>query len=186
MDALLRFSAAIDRLNRALGRGVAWLTLAMVLVGATNALVRYVGSWFQASWTSNALLELQWYLFSLVFLLGAPYALRAGAHVRVDVLYARLSQRGQAWIDLVGGLLLLIPFCVFAIWVSYGFVADSWATREASNNVGGLARYPLKSMLPVAFLLIALQGASEVVKRLAIVRGRAPHEVGLDEPEATA
>jgi TRAP-type mannitol/chloroaromatic compound transport system permease small subunit len=102
------------------------------------------------------------------------------------VLYARLSRRGQAWIDLLGGVLLLLPFCVFAIWVSWGFVADSWADHERSNNVGGLVRYPLKTVVPLAFLLIALQGASEVVKRLAVVLGHDPDEVGVDEPREAA
>ena len=180
----LRLSSAIDRWNRRLAGVVAWLTLAMVLVGAYNAVARYLERDLGLQLSSNAYLELQWYLFSLVFLLGAPYALRADAHVRVDVLYGGHSQRGKAWVDLVGGVLLLIPFCCFAIWISWDFVLDSWRIREQSSDPGGLPRWPLKIVVPVAFGLVALQGVSEVIKRIAILRGRSVEEVGLTEPKA--
>ena len=181
MRALLAFSFAVDRHNRRVARAVAWLLLVMVLVGAFNAVARWGERDLGLALSSNALLELQWYLFSLVFLLGAPYALRRSDHVRVDVLYGGLPARGRHWIDLLGGLLLLLPFCLFAVVVSLEFVADSWAEREMSSDPGGLPRWPLKAVVPVAFLLILLQGVSEVLKRLALLRGATPEEVGLDE-----
>ena len=182
MRKLIALSLWIDRLDRRLARGVAWLLLVMVLVGAFNAVARYCERDLGLQLSSNAMLELQWYLFSLVFLLGAPHALRAGAHVRVDVLYGGLPARGRHWIDLCGTLLFLIPFCAFGIWASVAFVADSWAEWERSNDPGGLPRWPLKTVVPIAFALILLQGLSEAIKRLALLRGATAAEVGLDEP----
>jgi TRAP-type mannitol/chloroaromatic compound transport system permease small subunit len=185
MHRLLAFAHWTDRLNRRLARGVAWLLLVMVLVGAYNAVARWCERDLGLALSSNALLELQWYLFSLVFLLGAPYALRRGDHVRVDVLYGGLPQRGRWCIDLCGGLLFLIPFCAFSIWISIDFVADSIADNERSNDPGGLLRWPLKLVVPFAFLLLLLQGVAEVVKRLALLRGASPADVHLDEPPDT-
>lgn len=197
MEALTRISLSIDRFNRAIGRATAWLTLVMVLVGAYNAVARYLDPYRAAlaklvpfleewlledSFSSNAYLETQWYLFSLVFLFGAPYALRAGAHVRVDVLYGNVSERTKAWIDLIGGVIFLVPFCAFAIWASQEFVLDSWDVQEVSPDPGGLSRWPLKMMVPVAFFLLALQGISEVLKRILFLRGMSPEDIGLDEP----
>lgn len=182
MRLLLRASRAIDALNRTVGRGVAWLTLAMVLVGAFNAVARYFDRAVGGGLSSNAYVELQWYLFSLVFLLGAPYALRADAHVRVDVLYGRLGARGRAWIDLVGGVLLLVPFCVFALVASWPGVRDSWAVRETSPDPGGLARWPIKAAVLLAFALLLLQGLSEIAKRVAFLRGVPAERIGLTEP----
>lgn len=182
MRLLLRASRGIDALNRTVGRAVAWLTFAMVLLGAYNAVARYFDRAVGGGLSSNAYVELQWYLFSLVFLLGAPYALRADAHVRVDVLYGRLGPRGKAWIDLVGGLLFLIPFCVFALVVSWPTVRDSWAVREVSPDPGGLARYPIKAAVLVAFALILLQGVSETVKRAGRLMGIPEEELGIEEP----
>ena len=181
MATLLRLALGIDRTNRAMARAVAWLLVLMVLVGAYNALARYIEHDVDLRLSSNALLELQWYLFSLVFLLGAPYALRRSDHVRVDVLYSGLPARGRHWIDLLGGVLLLIPFCVFAVWISFDFVADSWSEREMSNDPGGLPRWPLKAIVPLAFLLLLLQGLSEIIKRFAVLRGTPPRQAGLEE-----
>ena len=180
MRRLIAFSLWTDRCNRRLARGVAWLLLVMVSVGAYNSIAREVAR-YGLQLSSNALLELQWYLFSLVFLLGAPYALRRGDHVRVDVIYGGLPARGRHWIDLIGGLLFLIPFCAFAIWVSLDFVIDSWVESEMSNDPGGLPRWPLKPIVPLAFALLLLQGVSETIKRVALLRGATPAEVGLDE-----
>lgn len=182
MEALTRISLSIDRFNRAIGRATAWLTLLMVLVGAYNAIARYLERDLGVSLSSNAYLETQWYLFSVVFLLGAPYALRCGAHVRVDVLYGNVSDRTRAWIDLVGGIVFLVPFCAFAIWSCQEFVLDSWSVRELSPDPGGLPRWPLKMMVPFAFLLLAMQGVSEVLKRILFLRGKLPEDIGLDEP----
>lgn len=163
---------------------MAWATLAMVLIGAFNAIARYLERDVGLQLSSNAYTELQWYLFSLVFLLGAPFALRANRHVRVDVLYGSHDLRTRAWIDLLGGILFLIPFCIAAIWFSIDFAHQSWRVREVSNDPGGLARYPLKMVIPIAFGLLALQGFSEVIKRAAILRGASSEEVGLEEPSA--
>lgn len=182
MAGLLRLAAAIDRLNRRIGRVMGWATLAMVLLGAFNAVARYTDRYVQLGLSSNAWIELQWYLFSLVFLLGAPWALRANAHVRVDVLYGRLSERARVWIDLVGGVVFLLPFCIFAVIASWPGVRDSFAVLEQSPDPDGLPRYPIKAVVLVAFFLIALQGLSEIVKRIAWLRGAGAEEIGLVEP----
>lgn len=181
MQNWLQLSRAIDRLNGAIGRFVGWLTLAMVLIGAYNAVVRYLGGYLGRNLSSNAYLELQWYLFSLVFLLGASYTFRQGAHVRVDLLYGRLAERGRAWIDLVGTLALMMPFTLFALWLSWPSVRNSWAVREVSPDPGGLARYPIKSMILLAFVLLALQGISQVIRQVAVLRGARRPRAGGEE-----
>ncbi|MEM7307113.1 MAG: TRAP transporter small permease subunit [Planctomycetota bacterium] len=174
MRGLLSASRAIDRLNDRLGRLVAWLALAMILVGAFNAVARYLGRFTGRDLSSNTYVELQWYLFSLVFLLGAAYTLRRDQHVRVDVLYGRLSRRTKAWIDLVGTVVFLLPFCVFVLWVAWPYVMNSVEVREGSPDPEGLPRYPIKAAILVSFVLLLLQGVSEAIKRLAIVRGEEP------------
>lgn len=171
MPALQRIHRTIDGLTERVGRAVSWLVLGMVLVGAFNALARYSGRFVGVNLSSNGWLELQWYLFSTVFLLGAADALRRNAHVRVDVLYGQLSKRNQAWIDLVGGLVFLIPFCVFAIWVSMPSVRASWAVLEGSPDPGGLPRFPLKTLIVVSFGMLVAQGVSQVLKAAERIRG---------------
>lgn len=170
--AVPRWTRLVDRVNERLGRAVAWLTLGMVLIGAFNAVARYLGRYTGWSLSSNAWLELQWYLFSLVFLLAAPWTLQRDAHVRVDVLYSRVPQRVRDWIDFLGSLLFLVPFCIFALLVSWPSVRNSWQVLETSPDPGGLARYPIKSFILVAFFLLLLQGLSEAGKRLAALRAR--------------
>ncbi|MCZ6597722.1 MAG: TRAP transporter small permease subunit [Planctomycetota bacterium] len=182
MQGLLGISRAIDRLNGWLGRLVAWLSLAMVLVTAFNAVARYLGRFLGRDLSSNTYIELQWYLFSLIFLLGAAYTLRRDEHVRVDVLYSALSRKSRAWIDLIGSLAFLLPFCLLVLWVSWPYVANSWALREGSPDPGGLARYPIKTAIPVCFVLLFLQGVSEAIKRVAILRGLSDKELD-DEGE---
>lgn len=167
----LRLSAAIDRLNELVGQAMLWLMGLMILLGAFNAVARYVGRFFGANLSFTAAIELQWYMFSLVFLLGAAYALRHDAHVRVDVLYGQLGPRPRAWIDVLGTILMLIPFSVFMLVVSYPSVLSSWRVREVSPDPGGLPRYPIKSVVLVAFVLLLLQGLSELIKQIAILRG---------------
>lgn len=162
---------AVDSLSEWTGGAVRWLVGVMVLVGAFNAVARYTSRWTGANLSSNAYIEAQWYLFSLVFLLGASYALRHDAHVRVDVLYGRLSERGKAWIDLAGTVLFLIPFSVFMLVVSAPSVAASWRVREGSPDPGGLPRYPIKAVILLAFALLILQGLAEVAKRVRVLRG---------------
>lgn len=174
MSRLLRFATLVDRLNGWIGRVASWLALVMVLVGAYNAIVRYLGRFAGWNLSSNLYLELQWYLFSVLFLAAAAWALREDAHVRVDVVYSRLSPRARAAVDVVGHLLLLLPFCVFALWASWPSVRASWAIHEGSPDPGGLARYPLKTLILVSFGLLALQGVAECIKDVARWRGLLP------------
>lgn len=168
----LKISRAIDRLNRLVGRVLYWLGLLMVLIGVYNAVARYIGSYIGQNLSSNAYFEAQWYLFGAMFLLGAGYALQHNVHVRVDVIYARLGPKGQAWIDLLGTALFLIPFCLLVLWLSWDWVSFSWQIRESSGDPGGLPRYPAKTILPVAFVLLMLQGISQLIKAVAVLRGR--------------
>lgn len=172
MSALLRLAAVIDATNARIGRWVAWLSLVMVLIGAWNAIARYGGRFSGTNLSSNAYIELQWYLFSVLFLLAAAATLREDRHVRVDVLYGRLSDRAKAWVDLAGSVLFLLPFCAFALWVTWPAVAESWRVREISPDPGGLPRYPIKAVILLCFVLLALQGLSQTVKHLARAIGR--------------
>ena len=158
-------------MNLALGRLVAWLALLMITIGAYNALARYLGRFIGFNLSSNAYLELQQYLFSALFLLASAAVLCKDEHVRVDVLYGRLSSRGRSWIDLVGTLLFLIPFCTFALALAWPAVSNSWAIVEDSPDPGGLPRYPLKTLVPLAFALLILQGVSQVIVQVARLRG---------------
>ncbi|MEJ2539255.1 MAG: TRAP transporter small permease subunit [Gemmatimonadota bacterium] len=171
MHALRTVAAGIDRLNRRLGSLLRWLALLMVFMGAYNAIARYLSRYAGMSLSSNALNEAQWYAFSLIFLLGAAYALEVDAHVRVDVLYGRLSTRAQGWIDLLGTVLFLIPFCLLMLWVSYPTVRNSWIIREVSPDPGGLPRWPIKAVILLAFFLLLLQGFSEAIKAVDKIRG---------------
>lgn len=174
MRGMLAAAAGIDRLTGAVGRTASWLVLAMVLLGAFNALGRYLGRFLGVNLSSNAFIELQWYMFSLVFLLGAAHALRVGSHVRVDVLFGRLGPRARTWIDLVGTLAFLIPFCVFGLWVCWPSVASSWRVLEGSPDPGGLPRYPIKTVILISFALLLLQGLSQAIKGVAALRGELP------------
>lgn len=171
MVLLRRLSAAVDALNDHIGATIRWLALVMVLLGAYNAIARYLTKFTGLSLASNAFTELQWYLFSLIFLLGAAYGLRHDVHVRVDVLFEKLTPRGKAWVDLAGTVLFLIPFCVLMLWVSWPAVRNSWMIRETSPDPGGLARYPIKAAILVGFMLLLLQGLSQLVKRVDAIRG---------------
>jgi TRAP-type mannitol/chloroaromatic compound transport system permease small subunit len=169
MDALVR---GVTRFNEALGRASSWMLLGMVALGAFNALARYSGRWVGVNLSSNALLEAQWYLFAAVFLLAAPATLAADRHVRVDVLYGRSSARTRAGIDLAGTVLFLLPLCVFGIVASLPSVVDSWSILEQSPDPGGLPRFPVKTLLPVALGLLALQGLAMVPAHLSALRRR--------------
>jgi TRAP-type mannitol/chloroaromatic compound transport system permease small subunit len=160
-------SGAIDRLNDRVGQLVYWLILAAVLVSAGNASVRYA---FDVS--SNAWLELQWYLFSAVFLLAAGYTLRRNEHVRIDLIYSHLPPRARAWIDLLGGLFFLLPMAVVILALSWPMFVESVVRNEYSGDAGGLLRWPVKLLIPAGFLLLLLQGLSETIKRAAFLLGR--------------
>jgi TRAP-type mannitol/chloroaromatic compound transport system permease small subunit len=169
MNALLRFSAIVDMVNTWIGRKVAWLGLIAVLVCTANATARYT-----VNMASNAWLELQWYLNSAVFLLVAGYTLKRNEHVRIDVIAGKLSPRAQAWIDIVGGLLFLLPAVVIIGWYSWPSLVSSWQIQEYSSDAGGLIRWPVRLLIPIAFALLGLQGLSEVIKRIAFLRGLIP------------
>jgi len=174
VNALLTVSRGIDKLSGLIGRATSWLAALMIVIGATNAVMRYVSRDLGFEMGGNAALETQWYLFSLMFLLGAAWTLERDAHVRVDVLYGRLSWRARAGIDLAGTLLFLLPFCAFALYVSTPSVLNSWEVREISQDPGGLPRYPIKAMILVSFGLLALQGLSQGIKALATLTGHLP------------
>jgi TRAP-type mannitol/chloroaromatic compound transport system permease small subunit len=179
MNRLLRLADAIDRFSDRSGRLLYWLTLVMVAIGAYNAVVRYLDRYTGMSLSSNTYIELQWYLFSMIFLLGAAYTLRHNAHVRVDVMYGRLGTRGKAWIDLLGTVLFLVPFCILMLWVSWPSVLNSWAVLEGSPDPGGLPRYPIKTVIPVAFLLLLVQAMSMFIRSLAVLTGHASEGSGV-------
>ena len=156
------------------GRASAWLIVLIVLAGSWNALARYAGKGWGIELSANALQDAQWYLFSLVFLLGAAWTLQRDEHVRVDVLYQRFSPRTRAWINLAGHTLFLIPFCLVMLWASWPLVRDAWLIHEQSPDPGGLPRYPIKAALPLGFLLLLAQGLVSLARELRVVRGRAP------------
>jgi TRAP-type mannitol/chloroaromatic compound transport system permease small subunit len=178
----LRMVQLVDDLSERIGQAASWLSLLMVLLGAYNAVVRYLGRFASWNLSSNAYIEAQWYMFSALFLLGGSYTLKQDKHVRVDVLYGRLSPRGKARMDLAGALVFLIPFCVFCLWVSWPSVRNSWAVLEISPDPGGLVRYPIKSLILVAWGLMLLQGIAEAVRNLARLTGHLP----LGEPTQDA
>ncbi|WP_328285750.1 TRAP transporter small permease subunit [Magnetospirillum molischianum] len=166
---LLSFSALIDGVNARVGNSVRWLILAMVVICTATAIMRYL-----FSVGSNAWLEIQWYLFAAVFLLGAGDTLRRNEHIRIDVIAQRLSRRTQAWIDIVGTVLFLAPLAVIIIVLSWPMVMASLAQGELSSDAGGLLRWPVKLLIPVGFGLLLLQGLSELIKKAAFLTGRIP------------
>jgi TRAP-type mannitol/chloroaromatic compound transport system permease small subunit len=169
MSALLKLSRLIDALSSLLGRGAYWLVLLAVLISAGNAVMRKA---FDMS--SNAYLEIQWYLFSVIFLLCAGYTLLKNEHVRIDIVTGRFSARTRAWIDIFGLVFFLFPTCYLFIDLGWPFVQTSFHQGEMSANPGGLIRWPVKLMVPVGFTLLALQGLSELIKRIAFLRGLIP------------
>jgi TRAP-type mannitol/chloroaromatic compound transport system permease small subunit len=166
---LLTLSRLIDALNEVVGRLTYWLVLVAVLVSAGNATIRYT---FNMS--SNAWLEIQWYLFSAVFLFCAGYTLLHNQHIRIDVVTGRLSRRAQAWIDILGTLLFLMPMALTILWLSWPVFVDAYQRHEVSTNAGGLIIWPARLMVPIGFLLLVLQGISELIKRIAFLRGMIP------------
>ena len=169
MHRLLQISRIIDAINEWIGRLTYWLVLLMVMIGVWNVIGRYLGRWLGQNLTSNALIEIQWYLFDLVFLFGAAYALKHNSHVRVDLFYKDWSRRRKALANFIGTLLFLIPFCLMVIYYSWGTIVNSWKIWEMSPDPGGLPRYPIKSTIVVSFVLLILQGFSEAIKNWAII-----------------
>ena len=169
MDGLLAWSRAMDALTTRIGKLVYWLVLLAVLVSATNAVVRY-----SLNISSNAWLELQWYLFSAVFLLCSPYTLLANQHIRIDIVNARLPPRMRHTIDIVGHVVFLLPLCALMIYEAWPYFWRSFASGEISGNAGGLIRWPAKALIVVGFALLLLQGVSELIKRVAVRQGLIP------------
>lgn len=177
MGALIKLSKLIDAMNDGLGRIANWLVLAACLVSAANAMSRYA---FDLS--SNAFLEIQWYLFAAIVMLGASYTLRVNEHVRVDIVYTHLSERGKEWLDLVGTAVFLVPSMLVIAYYSWPFFMQSWSVQEVSGNAGGLIRWPVKLLVPVGFTLVALQGISEIIKRAASLRGDVRYVTHYERP----
>ena len=166
MRPLLALSNAIDALNEKIGYVCNLLVLLACLVSAANAMIRYA---FNVS--SNGWLELQWYMFAILVMFGASYTFKRNEHVRVEILYLMLSERGQLWLDMVGTLFFLIPSCLLLAYLSWPFFYQAYAVGEISSNAGGLVRWPIKAVVPVGFVFLALQGVSEVIKRIAALKG---------------
>lgn len=176
MKPLLRLSGLIDALNERVGHLSYWLILVAVLVSAGNATMRYT---FDMS--SNAWLELQWYLFSAVFLFCAGYALLHNQHVRIDVISGHLSKRTRAWIDILGTVFFLLPMAIAIMWMSWPVFVEAYQRNEVSTNAGGLTVWPARLMLPIGFFLLILQGISELIKRVAFLLGLIPDPSDKDE-----
>lgn len=169
MGALLKFSRAIDWLNAQVGKYAIWLIMGATLISALNAVVRYT---FNTS--SNGLLEIQWYLFAWSFLVAAAFTLLNREHVRIDVINSRLSKRTQMWIDIFGFALFLTPVCLLVLYYCIPMLIQKYQSGEMSGNPGGLIRWPVWLAIPVGFTLLMLQGWSELIKRVAFLRGQGP------------
>jgi TRAP-type mannitol/chloroaromatic compound transport system permease small subunit len=169
MRSLLGLSRSIDALNERVGRLVFWLILIMVLISAGNAVSRYA-----LSMASNAWLELQWYLFAAVFLFCAGYTLLHNEHIRIDIIASLWPRRVQVWIDIFGTVFFLLPMSLYIMWSSWEPFMNAWTSGEVSGSAGGLIRWPARLMIPVGFFLLSLQGISELIKRIAFLRGLIP------------
>lgn len=166
MTFLLRIAAFIDSLNERIGRACTWLVLIAVLISSGNAIARYA-----LGLSSNAFLEAQWYLFAVIFLIAAGYTHKHNGHVRVDIFFSRFSARTQAVIDILGGLLFLLPLSILILWLSWPMFSASFQIGEGSPDPGGLLRWPIKLAIPVGFGLLTLQGIAEIIKKCASLQG---------------
>ena len=179
MTLLLALSRLIDKISTGVGKFTMWLILATTLISAGNALVR---KFFDMS--SNSLLEIQWYLFAAVFMLGAGYGFLRNSHVRIDFISTKLSDRTRNWIDVVGIVVVLIPFCVITIGLSWPFFLQAFHSGEMSQNAGGLIRWPAYAMIPAGFTLLLLQAISELIKRVAFLTGQGPDVLSSEETKS--
>lgn len=173
MQALLALSRAIDRLNAFVGKYCIWLIFAATVISAANAVIRKL-----FNYSSNAFLEVQWYLYAWSFLIAAGYTLLQREHVRIDVLNSRLSKRTQVWIDIFGFIFFLTPVCILVLWLGVPMLISKFQSGEVSGNPGGLIRWPVWVALPVGFALLMLQGWSELIKRIAFLKGQGPDPMG--------
>ncbi|MFG6449608.1 TRAP transporter small permease subunit [Roseateles sp. BYS180W] len=172
MNFLLRISRFIDTLSSVIGRSVIWLIFASTLISGINAVIRKV-----FNYSSNAFLEVQWYLFAAAFLLAAGYTLLNNEHVRIDVVVGRFSRRVQAWVDVFGLLVFLLPLCAVVLYLGVPFFLQAWHSKEMSSNAGGLVLWPVYALIPLGFFLLLLQGLSELIKRLAFLQGLIPDPI---------
>lgn len=170
MQPLLKLSGLIDQINVRIGKATTWLILIVVVISAGNAVMRYA-----VNWSSNGLLEIQWYLFSTIFLLCSGYVLLNNEHIRIDVIAGRLSPRAQNWIDVFGIIAFLLPMALITLSLSWPVFINAWDSGEGSPNPGGLIRWPVRLMMPIGFLLLTLQGVSELIKRVAFLTGHGPN-----------
>ena len=177
MRPILAISEAIDWLNQKLGDVCNFLVLAACIVSAGNAMIRYA-----FGYSSNSWLELQWYMFAIFVMFGASYTFKRNEHVRVELLYLALSERGQIWVDLIGTLFFLIPSCLLLSYLSWPFFMQAYNVGEISSNAGGLVRWPIKIVVPVGFVLLALQGISEVIKRIAALQNLVTIDAKYERP----
>ncbi len=177
MSALLKFVTAMDWLSERLGRLASWTVLFAALISAGNAFVRY-----GADWSSNGLLEIQWYLFAWMVMVGAPYVLKVNEHVRVDLIYGKLTQNGPVYVDIFGLVFFLLPIMGYLAWLSFPYFLNTLVTGEMSQNAGGLIRWPATLAMPVGFAMVWLQGLSELIKRVAYLRGEYAMDTHYEKP----
>ena len=177
MSALLKFATAMDWLSDHLGRLASWTVLLAALISAGNAFVRY-----GADWSSNGLLEIQWYLFAWMVMVGAPYVLKVNEHVRVDLVYGKLTKNGPVYVDIFGLVFFLLPIMGYLAWLSFPYFLNTLVTGEMSQNAGGLIRWPATLAMPVGFAMVWLQGLSELIKRVAYLRGEYAMDTHYEKP----
>jgi TRAP-type mannitol/chloroaromatic compound transport system permease small subunit len=177
MRPLLAISAAIDQINEKIGYVCNFLVLAACIVSAGNAMIRYA-----FGYSSNGWLELQWYMFAILVMFGASYTFKRNEHVRVEIFYLFLTERGQLWLDLIGTLFFLIPSCLLLSYLSWPFFHQAYAVGEMSGNAGGLVRWPIKFVIPSGFVMLALQGVSEVIKRIAALQNLVTIDAKYERP----
>lgn len=170
MNALLKLSQLIDALTERIGKSIIWLVLVVTLISSGNAIMRYT-----INYSSNAFLEIQWYLFAMIFLLGSGYTLMKNEHVRIDLIAGKFSQRGQTWIDIFGIIFFLMPMAIAIMWMSWPIFLLALHNNEQSSNAGGLTVWPARLMVPVGFFLLVLQGVSELIKRVGFLLGLCPN-----------
>jgi TRAP-type mannitol/chloroaromatic compound transport system permease small subunit len=177
MRPFLAVSDAIDLINEKIGYVCNFLVLAACIVSAANAMIRYA-----FGYSSNGWLELQWYMFAILVMFGASYTFKRNEHVRVEIFYLFLTERGQLWLDLIGTLFFLIPSCLLLSYLSWPFFYQAYAVGEVSSNAGGLVRWPIKFVIPAGFVMLALQGVSEVIKRIAALQGQVTIDAKYERP----
>jgi TRAP-type mannitol/chloroaromatic compound transport system permease small subunit len=177
MRPMLAVSAVIDQINEKIGYICNFLVLAACIVSAGNAMIRYA-----FGYSSNGWLELQWYMFAVLVMFGASYTFKRNEHVRVEIFYLFLSERGQLWLDLIGTLFFLIPSCLLLSYLSWPFFMQAYDVNEMSSNAGGLIRWPIKFVIPSGFVMLALQGVSEVIKRIAALQGEVTIDAKYERP----